>query len=129
MALILIILQQTKRITDEINLKTGFYTNVAVQKTLSFKTAKPYSECQDLTSFSSVYQIALKTANKTYRQYDCIKLCLQRLIIDTCECYWTRYTNLDRTIQPCLNLTQLSCINEQQNEFEVFFRIFLFTVL
>ena len=27
--------------------------------------------------------------------------------------------NLDKSIQPCLNLTQLNCINEQQNEFKL----------
>jgi len=107
------------RINDLINIKAGFSTNVAIEKTFSFKTPHPYSECEDLTSFTSVYQSTLKAANKTYRQYDCIKLCLQRLIIVSCDCYWTRYTNLDKTKPPCLNLTQLYCINDQLNDFEI----------
>ena len=64
-----------------------------------------------------MYQSALKAANKTYRQSDCLNLCVQRLIIDNCDCYWTRYTNLDKSIQPCLNLSQLYCINTQKSEF------------
>ena len=107
------------RVTDEINIKAGLATNVAVQKTFNYKWPYPYSECKDLTSFSSVFLNALKAANKSYRQYDCIKLCLQRLIIDSCDCYWTRYTNLDSSKPPCLNLTQLYCINTEQAKFEI----------
>jgi len=107
------------RLSDLINIKAGLATNVAIGKTFSFKTPNPYSECQDLTSFTSEYESALKEANLPYRQYDCFKLCLQQLIIDNCDCYWTRYTNLDSSKLPCLNLTQLYCINDQNNAFEI----------
>jgi len=106
------------RINDVINIKAGFTTNVAIEKTFSFKAPYPYSECHDLSKFSSEYYNTLKTANKTYSQYDCTKLCLQKLIKEKCDCYWTRYINLDESIPPCLNLTQLDCIFEQQNEIE-----------
>ena len=105
------------RINELINIKAGFSTNVAIEKTISYKTPHPYSACQDLTTHTSVYRSALKSANKPYRQYDCIKLCLQRHLIDKCECFWTRYLTFDKSIQPCLNLTQMYCINEQLNEF------------
>ena len=40
------------RTMDEINLKMGQAINVAVHKTLNSKWPHPYSECQDLTSFT-----------------------------------------------------------------------------
>jgi acid-sensing ion channel, other len=107
------------RLSDEINLKAGQAYNVAIQKTFSYKTPVPYSECEYLTSFTSTYSNVLKVANKTYRQFECFKLCLQQLVIDNCECFWTRYIPLDKFTQPCLNLTQLYCVYTQQNEFKI----------
>ena len=107
------------RLSDEINLKAGQAYNVAIQKTFSYKTPVPYSECQDLTSFTSTYFSVLKVANRTYRQFECFKLCLQQLVIDNCACFWTRYITLDKFTESCLNLTQLYCVYTQQNAFKI----------
>jgi hypothetical protein len=107
------------RTADLISVKPGLCTNVAVEKTIIYKTAYPYSECRDLVGFTSTYQRALEAANKPYKQYECFRICLQHLINEHCGCYWSRYTNLDSSLQPCLNLTQLHCIREQQKEFKI----------
>jgi hypothetical protein len=44
---------------------------------------------------------------------------IKQLVIDNCECFWTRYIPLDKFTQPCLNLTQLYCVYTQQNEFKI----------
>jgi len=43
---------------------------------------------------------------------------LQRDIINTCGCYYTRYTQIYNTSQPCLNLTQYDCIQRVSSTFE-----------
>ena len=54
------------RITEEMNLKTGHETNVAIKRTFSSKTPHPYSDCEDLNSFVSSYSTILTINNKTY---------------------------------------------------------------
>ena len=105
------------RITEEINLKTGHEINVAIKRTFSSKTPHPYSDCEDLNSFESSYFRILTNNNKTYRQYDCFKLCLQKMINDKCECHYTKFLKVKNNLAPCQNLTQLNCIYNQQNNF------------
>jgi len=71
-----------------------------------------------LSSFKSTLFDLVKQSNYTYSQTDCFHLCLQRDIIKTCDCYYTRYTKIYDTTQPCLNLTQLDCIQRVSSTFE-----------
>ena len=108
------------KITEVINLKTGQEINVAVKRTDIHNTPRPYSECQELdTGFDSTFYGILRNANRTYRQYDCFKLCLQELINQKCECFYEKYLSVNSSAFPCLNLTQLNCIYEQQSAFTI----------
>ena len=55
-------------------------------------------------------------SNQTYRQKKCLDLCLQRLIIEKCNCFYPRYERLGQA-EPCLNLTSLECIKNQSINF------------
>ena len=104
-------------IPEEINLNVGKEINVALSRKISTKTSQPYSECKDLTTFSSKLYRIFQALNKTYRQYDCFKLCLQKNINTLCGCYFSRYTKVNKEFKACLNLTQLACIYTQQDSF------------
>ena len=66
--------------------------------------------------FISEFYNVLIRQNKTYRQIDCFNLCLQRNIIKTCGCYYTRYFNLNENIEPCLNVIQYDCVMNETRQ-------------
>jgi len=103
--------------SSAIRIEMGKETNIAVERTFTTNQPSPYTECQDLSSFQSeLYNLVLKS-NYSYRQTDCFDLCLQREIINACECYWTKYTRM-YDAEPCLNVTQFECIYYISNDFE-----------
>ena len=103
--------------SSAIRIEMGKETNIAVERTFTTNQPSPYTECQDLSSFQSeLYNLVLKS-NYSYRQTDCFDLCLQREIINTCGCYWTKYTRM-YDAEPCLNVTQFECIYYISNDFE-----------
>ena len=89
--------------SDAVYLEPGTETNIAVIRTFSHNQPWPYSQCQDI-------------ANQTYRQENCLDLCLQKEIINACGCYFTKYL-MEAQSEPCENVTQLDCINKQTNLF------------
>jgi hypothetical protein len=97
----------------------GKETNIVVGRTFKTMQEKPYSECQDANSINSEIVNLNKQKHKkyVYRQRDCFDLCLQRLIVKSCGCYFTKYSNIYDT-SPCLNLTELECIYKQQGIFQ-----------
>jgi hypothetical protein len=105
-----------KMLTEEINLGTGKEINVAISRIYNYKIAQPFSECENLDTFKSDYFNKFAKRNKTYRQYDCLKLCLQQMINDNCECHYTKLTKVE-DLSPCSNLSQLFCIYTQQDAF------------
>ena len=95
----------------------GEETVMAIRRTFSKKVPKPFSSCVDLYSFESeLYNIFLKT-NKQYTQYECFKMCMQRMVMKKCGCYALRLANLDESTKPCLSMDQLDCIRKQESEF------------
>ena len=102
----------------EINLDMGKEIDVSISRTFSSKTPYPYSECQDSTMLTS-YQIIFKDLNKTYRQYDCFKMCSQQKINDICGCNYPRYLILNKNIPTCINLTQSNCVLTQISSFSL----------
>ena len=103
--------------TSPIKIEIGKFTSIGIERTFTHNEKYPYTECKDLSSFSSeLYNLVLKS-NYSYRQADCFNLCLQRSIINKCNCFYTRYTQMYNA-QPCLNLTDLSCIQDVSNDFE-----------
>ena len=89
--------------------KPGEKTFIAVKRTFTHKKPSPYSQCIDLSGFSSdLYDLI--TSNRTYRQLDCFKLCRQKLYIQKCGCnIFNDYLNVDSNVKYCSNLSELAC--------------------
>ena len=64
------------------------------------------------TYSSELYDYIIKTG-QIYRQQDCFNLCLQELALKNCQCYFTVYQNLNTTLRPCLNLSDIECGSRQ----------------
>jgi len=98
--------------------QTGTQTNIAVKKTRLYNYPSPYSECIDLTSYSSDLYNFIINSNNVYRQSDCFKLCLQREIIKSCGCYSSEFSILNANLNVCSkNLTQYFCLVNVKNTF------------
>ena len=95
-------------ISNGIQILAGTNVNIGMKKTLTHKSPYPYSDCKDLSSFSSDFYDILTKSNKSYRQIDCFDLLLQKQIINKCSCYDLQYSQLYNAT-PCLSYTQLTC--------------------
>jgi len=99
--------------SDGIDLMPGTSANVIIKKHFSEKLPKPYSDC-DLVSGSThdseLYK-SIIARNKTYKQKDCMFLCLQKDIMKNCQCYDLWYDQIDTETKPCLNETDIGCAN------------------
>jgi len=97
--------------SEGIQIKTGENTFISLKKTLAKIEPYPYGECRDFTDGfeSDLYKFIIKS-NKTYRQYDCLNLCIQRIIKMKCNCFYTKYPMYIHA-EPCLNSTALECIS------------------
>ena len=96
--------------TNSIRVEAGKETLVQIERTFRHKQAWPYSECKDLSGYSSELFDSIRNSNVTYRQKDCFDLCTQKKIVEKCHCYSLRFPRLEGTFaQPCLNLTEYAC--------------------
>ena len=102
-----------------ISIEPGKSTDIAVDRTFTSNTPKPYSDCTDLTNGydSELYKFLIKS-NKTYRQSDCIELCYQRHIQIKCNCYSTYSQPIYETLS-CLNSTQIQCLINSYLKFDI----------
>ena len=50
----------------------------------------------------------------SYRQKNCIRLCLQRFIKDSCGCVDPKLPNIYRDIPYCASLSQLDCVSQSR---------------
>ena len=89
----------------------------SVRRKFIYKQAWPYSDCIDLSSYSSDYYNFLLHSNYSYRQLDCLDLCIQQEIMNECKCYDLRYPKLNNQTKPCLNLTEYNCAEIEINNF------------
>jgi hypothetical protein len=98
---------------EVVYVEPGKMAFIAVKRKVLQKYPWPYSDCIDLDSYKSdLFDYITKTLNKTYRQQDCFELCIQKTIIDSCQCYYTKYDDLNTQVEPCLNLDDLKCIKD-----------------
>ena len=58
-----------------------------------------------------------KKSKYNYKQKDCFDLCLQKLIIDLCQCYDLNYPKLKEGVQPCIENDQLNCSKSEYMKF------------
>jgi hypothetical protein len=94
--------------SNGIQVLPGTHVNIGIKKTITKKYPEPYSNCKDLSAYSSYFYDFLTQSNKVYRQRDCFDLLLQRSIINYCGCYDLQYPQLYNAA-PCLSLKQLEC--------------------
>ena len=104
---------------DAIFVKPGEQSLISIKRTLTQKYPHPYSECFDLTTYSSeLYDFILKQ-NQSYRQRDCFKLCIQKEVIKNCGCYYLNDLNLDENTRPCLSNNESLCAQKYSIEFNI----------
>jgi hypothetical protein len=107
--------------SDGVYVDLGKLTSIGVKRKFTQNYPWPYSDCRDLTTYSSLlHDFLVNALNRTYRQQDCFELCIQEQIIDKCGCYALQYPNLNfkNNQQPCLNLSSYYCIDTQANTFD-----------
>ena len=68
-------------LSDGIFVDLGKLTSITVRRTFNQKYPYPYSECLDLTGYSSDLYDYIKNSNRTHRKTDCFELCIQQLVI------------------------------------------------
>ena len=90
--------------------ETGKLTNIEIKKTFTYRQPFPYSDCIDLTHFRSDLYDQIKNSSRKYHQNDCFELCMQKQIIEKCECFHFSlpfYQN--NSVKPCFSTNQSSC--------------------
>ena len=98
---------------QSVYVEPGKITDIQVERIFIQKRPLPYSDCEDLTFYSSdLYDYIIKQG-QVYRQQDCFDLCVQKLALTSCECYFPGYQNLNTQLRPCLNLTDWACLGKQ----------------
>jgi hypothetical protein len=104
--------------TDQIYIEPGKFSTIQVERTYIQKYPYPYSDCIDFNLYSSELYDYIKNMGKSYRQQECFQLCIQKKMINECECYATYFANLSTTVEPCLTQTQMDCLDEQYIDFD-----------
>ena len=103
--------------SESIAVKPGELSMVGVKRTFVSNFPLPYTQCNDLTSYSSfLYNFIMKT-NRTYRQKDCFDLCIQQETIKKCNCSTPMYENPLSNTRPCLTLNDYVCYQNIYSNF------------
>ena len=118
-------------LSQGVYIKAGEMTFLSVKRTFKSKYPWPYSHCMSspssLSSSRQFYDFIL-SSGYSYRQQDCIDLCIQKQIIIECKCFFLKYknpySNLNENgtysqLDPCLNLTEAECVSDQLNALDV----------
>ena len=120
---------QTYKISNSknIDISVGTETDIVLSRLYSSLKPKPFSYCIELDKIDSfdsdLYRYMFKS-NKTYRQFDCYELCLQKNIIETCKCYISSFDKLNGNI-PCLSNQQNICQSKIFIEFFVESKVYI----
>jgi len=97
---------------------------VGVKRTFINNAGSPYTDCQDLTTFSSpLYDFIINSSfYSTYTQQDCFNLCIQQMIIVECNCSYSGFDipppytssfNISAKPRPCLTIADYNCYTKQ----------------
>lgn len=106
---------------EGISLPTGFETDIIIKQFFHNKQPKPFSNCieamQSYTT-SSLYNYTTVLVGK-YNQKFCLQICLQRYIIEKCQCYdiTLPVLNFTSTEPPCDSQKLVECIYGLYEEF------------
>lgn len=99
---------------EGVYVSAGQVSYIGVRRTFVQNEPEPYSQCIDLTSYSSeLFDFITKTSNRVYRQKDCIDLCIQKYIIENCFCYYVLYDNpFGNTTEYCSSNSDVKIIRK-----------------
>ena len=109
---------------DGVFIETGKKTFISVKRTFVSNSPFPYTDCQDLTSYSSPFYDFIINSNpySKYRQQDCFNLCIQESIIEQCNCSYSGFDNpyygSNSSVQACINWNDYKCFTKQLNAFD-----------
>ena len=104
---------------DAVYVKPGEMSFISLRRVFTSNYPSPYSDCIDLSTYSSELYNFIKKSNQVYRQYDCFKLCIQEKILKNCDCFNLEYPSLNTKMRPCLNLTDYACLDQQRKNFNL----------
>jgi len=107
--------------TNLVFLEPGMSSFIQVKRTYVNNYPAPYTSCIDLSSYSSpLHDYITKSLNRTYRQRDCFELCIQQLIINSCNCSYSGFNNpnINSTVEPCLALNDFNCYTNMFYQFD-----------
>lgn len=93
---------------DGIELEPGKASNIILNKVINKRYPYPYSDCQDIKSFSSDLFDYFISSKKRYSQADCFNLCIQKEINNECKCTYYGYPKF-RNFSVCLTQEQYNC--------------------
>ena len=109
----LIRIENNSYATNVIKLAPGFETSVSIDRTFKFNLPKPYSNCDvDNTQPNDLNSDLYKLIAHSVYEYDqqlCFTQCLQKLIIDACNCTSPHFLSLFEAQQP-ESIEQKECI-------------------
>jgi len=92
--------------------ETGKKTLIGVKRVFNFKEPYPYSQCIDLSDYSSDLYDLIKS-KRQYRQQDCFKLCRQKSYIEKCGCnLFNDAININASVRFCSNSSDSVCWQE-----------------
>ncbi len=113
---------------DAVFVKPGESSYIGIKRTYTNNVNSPYTECQDLTTYSSqLFDFMTNSTSfySTYRQQDCFNLCIQQLIMETCNCSYSGFdipplssNRSNITIRPCLTINEYTCYTNQFYKFD-----------
>ncbi|CAF0708691.1 unnamed protein product [Brachionus calyciflorus] len=104
-------------------LATNYQTDIGITRTFVSKLEYPYSNCvKNIYSpdghkseyFKAMFNILNMT---TYRQKNCIRLCVQKFIKDSCGCVDPKLPNIYKSVPYCATLSLLNCISNSRIEY------------
>jgi hypothetical protein len=105
--------------SKEVFVKPGEVTYIQFERSFLEKQPSPYSDCIELSSYSSELYDYIINSGQKYRQQDCFELCLQKKFLKNCNCFFPGYQNLSTQLKPCLNQTEYLCLGQQYYNFNL----------
>ena len=98
--LVVFVHNSTSRPNQGVYVEPGKMTSIQVERTFTQKQPRPYSDCIDLKSYSSELYDYMLSLGQSYRQFECFDLCIQKIIIEKCECYFAGFKSLNTSLRP-----------------------------
>jgi len=103
----------------------GWLTSVKVDRTFMFELEKPYSTCdipnghdsQYFYEISDLYRLFYYSRYQ-YTQQSCLLQCLQRTLIQVCNCTDPGYLSLYTNTNDCLTNNELNCSSKVWENFD-----------